>query len=136
MEIKREANNKPRFANHIDTDILTAVETSDIRHVVDNNVKCSKSVVPNALYFAAQGKSVEFCLGTLGMPFRTLIGHCWIECDGQVIQTGVPTVKIPGMKEVKPYKNFSVKLPANNVDVAKKTIQSFVEDLRNFTITR
>ena len=76
--LKMKFKSKPRFVNHIDTDILDSLQTAVPTLVTDNNVKCSKSVVSNALYFLSQGKEVKFCLGAFSFPFLTAITHCWI----------------------------------------------------------
>lgn len=114
---------KITFANHIDTDILTALEAEEFIPVINNWVKCSKSVVPNALANVAEGELVEFCLGTIGSPCSNLIAHCWVEIDGQVLQTRVsaPNVKL--------YKNFSITLTPGDVEKAKEEIKSFIHSL-------
>lgn len=111
---------KIQFLNNINKDILNTVASGDIKEITDNYVKCSKSVVPNALYQVSEGNDVYFCLGSMGEP-STMITHCWIEVDGKVIQTRVP------YPHIKLFRKASVKLPAYNVEKAK----TYITDLIN-----
>ena len=112
------------FANNIEKDILTAVANTDVptEPVTDNYIKCSKSVVPNALYYISKGEQVEFFLGTIGSPLVSLVTHCWIEHNNVVAQTRVSS------PDVKLFKNFSIML-SSDIETAKKEIRELIDFL-------
>lgn len=112
-----------RFSNNIDKQILRLLDTVDYsRPITQNNVKCSESAVINALYYVNQGKSVIFNLGYIGAKMSS-ITHCWIEVDGQIIQTHVP------YEDVRLITAYSVKLLPNDVEAAKTKIKTLVESV-------
>lgn len=107
------------FANNIDRDIIDSIDTPYDSPVTNNNIKCSKSVVANALYYVSMGESVEFCLGNIQFPCKQ-ITHCWIEHNGEVAQTHVPS------EDVKLIKKFTTMLVPDDVNASKEKILQLV----------
>lgn len=110
------------FANNIDKDIIDSIDCSYDAPVTNNFIKCSKSVVPNALYYVSQGEEVEFCLGNIELPYKQ-ITHCWVVHNGEVAQTRVPK------PDVKLVTKFSTKLVPNNVEESRKLILELVNSI-------
>ena len=117
-----EGNINSLFANNIDKDILDVLNGPYDAPVTNNFVKCSKSVVPNALYYVSQGEDVEFCLGNINSPYRQ-ITHCWIVHNGKIVQTRVPT------SDVKLIKKFSIDLVPNDVEESIKKIRELITSI-------
>lgn len=117
-----ESNLDEPFITNIDKDILDSLDCSYDAPVTDNFVKCSKSVVPNALYYVSQGENVEFCLGNMKLPYKQ-ISHCWIVHNGEIAQTRVPD---PNVKLVT---QFSIPLIPNDVEGSKERIKSLVTSI-------
>ena len=110
------------FGNNIDNDILDLIDCDYSNPVTNNSVKCSKSVVPNALYYVSQGEDVYFCLGNIGLPFKP-ITHCWVEHNGKITQTHVSS---PNVKLIK---KFSVKLIPNDIEGSKNKILELIKSI-------
>ena len=119
LEITAGSINSP-FANNIDRDIVDSIDTPYDSPVTNNNIKCSKSVVANALYYVSKGESVEFCLGNIQLPSKQ-ITHCWIEHNDKVAQTHVPSA------DVKLIKKFSTMLVANDVNASREKILQLIK---------
>lgn len=117
-----ESNLDEPFTTNIDKDILDSLDCSYDAPVTDNFVKCSKSVVPNALYYVSQGENVEFCLGNMKLPYKQ-ISHCWIVHNGEIAQTRVPD---PNVKLVT---QFSIPRIPNDVEGSKERIKSLVTSI-------
>ena len=109
-----------KFANNIDKDILAAVQEGTHGLITNNMIKCSKSVVPNALHFVNEGKAVEFCLGSMYSP-SDIVTHCWIEVNDQVIQTRVPDPNI------ELFKKYHITLAPNDLEAAKHDIKELID---------
>lgn len=116
-----------KFLNSIDSDIVADIDSAVPAQVTDNNIKCSKSVVPNALYCLSQGKSAKLCIGTLGLPLKTIATHCWVESEGEKLQTRVPNL---GKVQVKTFETASVELTPGDLEESKKQIKNFMNALK------
>lgn len=111
-----------KFLNNIDQDILSSLKDAVPELITNNSVKCSKSVVPNALYYVDKGEDVEFVLGSMHLPMKP-ITHCWIKHNGEVLQTRVPEA------DVKLIPKFTIMLTPNDIETSKEQIKHLISSI-------
>lgn len=107
-ELSESLNESLSFINNIDKDILNqaSVDPEDCKEFITSNIiKSPKSAIHNLMKLLNDGKSATLHLGNFSIEdddTSDTISHVWVESDGKIYQTRVPSdkVKLHSVKEI------------------------------------
>lgn len=108
LKVDESLNESLSFINNIDKDLLSqaSIDPEDCKELITSNVaKCSKSAIHNLIKLLSDGKSATLHLGNFSIgddDISDAISHVWVESDGKIYQTRVPSnkVKLHSVKEI------------------------------------
>lgn len=108
LKVDESLNESLSFINNIDNDLLSqaSIDPEDCKELITSNVvKCSKSAIHNLIKLLNDGKSATLHLGNFSIgddDISDAISHVWVESDGKIYQTRVPSnkVKLHSVKEI------------------------------------
>lgn len=85
--IDESLNEATDFKNFIYDNLLNVADNAEPKLITNYMIKCSKSAIPNALYYVNKGEDVVLRLGNMKDPVKGVVSHVWVEHNGDIIQT-------------------------------------------------